>query len=589
MQRLGWDISFCQLKYLINLIVMRNFTPTSWKRFFGNMPSFSKSGKYALTFLNMTQFLGVINDNVFKFVMAFLLIDALGVAKASSILSATGAIYVIPFLLFSSSAGILADRFSKQKLLVIMKVMEMVLMFLAIFAFSLKSVWGCYTLLFFLSMHSALFGPSKYGIIPELVPPESVSKANGLITSFTYLAIITGTFLASFLTEMTNRHFTIIAFFCLAIAIGGFLSSLAIKQTTAQGSQKKMNFFFVREIFQTLKYTRTVRHLLTAIFGSSFFLMIGAFTQLNIIPFAIQSLNLSEVAGGYLFLATALGIALGAFLAGKASRKRVELGLSCIAGVGISFFFLGIAIFSSHLYAVIICLIGIGLLGGAFIVPFDTFIQVNSHNEKRGQTIAASNFLSFTGVLIASFSLYFFNQICGLTSAGSFAVMGLLTLVVSAILCLRLSDLFLPYLSRKIIYPIMRFKKPDITLIERSTESVLILENSSYKTAFLLAGALPNIHYLIPAGSKKWHWYYWPFYSVHKMTHLNEQEVFQEAKRFLDQGLIPCLVLEGTMQRSKPSFWTTILDIFRRSSAQVLYVRPIKDSQTGRLSLSFEK
>src|SRR5580692_9177240 len=158
---------------------------SSLKRIFSSIPSFSKSDKHALTWLNITQFLGVINDNVFKFVMAFLLIDTLGISKASSILSATGAIYVIPFLLFSSSAGILADRFSKQKLLVVMKAAEIGVMCLAILAFASKSVWGCFTLLFILSTHSAMFGPSKYGIIPELVPTDKVSRANGIITSFT--------------------------------------------------------------------------------------------------------------------------------------------------------------------------------------------------------------------------------------------------------------------------------------------------------------------------------------------------------------------------------------------------------------------
>ncbi len=129
---------------------------SSLKRIYNKIPSFSKSGRFSLGFLNSAQFLGVINDNVFKFVMAYLLIDALGFSKASSILSATGAIYVIPFLLFSSAAGILADRFSKQKLLVVMKVAEMIVMALAIVAFATKSIWGCYTLLFLLSTHSAV-------------------------------------------------------------------------------------------------------------------------------------------------------------------------------------------------------------------------------------------------------------------------------------------------------------------------------------------------------------------------------------------------------------------------------------------------
>ena len=564
--------------------------PKTLKSLFSKIPSFSQSGRYSLTFLNITQFLGVINDNVFKFVMAFLLIDALGHAQASSILSATGAIYVIPFLLFSSSAGILADRFSKQKLLVVMKIAEIAVMSLAILAFASKSVWGCYTLLFILSTHSAMFGPSKYGIIPELVPKEVVSRANGLITSFTYLAIIIGTFLASFLTEVTDRHFVYIALFCLLVAIGGFFSALGVKQTVAQGSKKKINIFFVREIYETLKYTRTIRHLLPAIFGSSFFLLIGAFTQLNIIPFALQSLNLSEVAGGYLFLATALGIALGSFLGGKASRKRVELGLSCIAGFGIAFFFVMVSLFSSSLFAVIFFLIMIGILGGVFIVPFDTFIQLNSEDEKRGQTIAAANFLSFTGVLIASIALYFFNQVCHLSSASSFGVMGGITAIVSLILTVRLSDLSLPYFSRKVLHPLMRFKRPKVDSLEKSASFVLIMEKASWRNALLLAGTLPSVHFFVPVGSKLSRWYHRFFYSVHTVpADLSIKDLIEKTREFQDQGTIPCLMVEGTLPQKQAPSTNSFIDFFKRTPSQVLYPRFINDPDKGGQTLRFEK
>ena len=560
----------------------------SLRRIYNNIPSFSKSGRHALGFLNVTQFLGVINDNVFKFVMAFLLIDTLGFSKASTILSATGAIYVIPFLLFSSVAGILADRFSKQKLLVVMKVAEIIVMILAIFAFATKSVWGCYTLLFLLSTHSATFGPSKYGIIPELVPTDAVSKANGLITSFTYLAIIIGTFLASFLTEMTDRHFTWIAIFCLIIAIGGFFSALAVKQTLAQGSRKKINIFFISEIYQTLKYTLNTPHLLPAIFGSAYFLMIGAFTQLNIIPFALQSLNLSEVAGCYLFLATALGIALGSFIAGRISRKRIELGLSCFAGFGISLFFILIAIFSSSLYAVIISLLFIGILGGAFIVPLDTFIQLNSDGEKRGQTIGAANFLSFTGVLIASFALYFFNQICGFSSAASFAVMGFITFCFSVFLVLRFSDLFFSFLSRIFLYP-LRFKRPSNEMIGKSSSAILILENASWRNALLLTGFLPNIHFLVPASSKKWRWYHSLFFSIHRASEEGQmEEILNQAKKYQQQEIISCVMLSGALSQSQVQTPSSFFNFFKRNSP-IFYVRFVKDKTSGRQTVHFEK
>lgn len=566
---------------------MRPQLPSWLKTTFAKIPSFSRSGKHALTFLNITQFLGIINDNVFKFVMAFLLIDTLGHSEASGILSATGAIYVIPFLLFSSSAGILADKFSKQKLLVVMKVAEMCIMILAIFAFASKSVWGCYTLLFFLSTHSAMFGPSKYGIIPELVTPDHVSRANGLVTSFTYLAIIIGTFLASFLTEVTDHRFVLIAIFCLFVAIGGFFSALAVKSTIAQKSTKKVNFYFIREIYKTIKYTRTIRHLLPSIFGSGFFLLIGAFTQLNIIPFAIQSLNLSEVAGGYLFLACALGIALGSYLAGKASRnKRIELGLSCLAGFGISLFFVLITVFSTSLIGVIICLIAIGLLGGAFIVPFDTFTQLKSDNEKRGQTIAAANFLAFTGVLIASFALYFFNSICGLSSANSFSVIGILTFIVS--ITLNLSDMFLPYISKKMLRPLLRFKFPDTTIIDRSPNTILVLEQPSWLNAILLSGAVPNVHFLIPKGSKNSSFLHHLLDSFHQVAEeSNIDEIIKAAQSYIEQGITPCLILEKRLPQKPKSPTNSFLDFFKRSSTELLYVRPCKDPETNKSTFQF--
>ncbi len=554
-----------------------------FKKILQKIPSFSSKGRHALTFLNISQSLGAVNDNLFKFVMAFLLIDTLGKQEASSILSAIGAIYVIPFLLFSSSAGILADRFSKQKLLVLMKVAEMLIMVCAIIAFSSKSVGGCYTLLFFLSVHSALFGPSKYGIIRELVPANALSKANGSVTSFTYLAMIVGTFLASFLTEVTHRSFSIIACICLLIAIGGFFSALALPATLPQGSNKKISPLFISEIYRTLKHTRTIRHLFPAILGSSFFLMIGAFTQLNIIPFAMQSLNLQEIAGGYLFLVTALGIALGSYLGGKASKKNIELGLSCLTGIGIALSFLALALFSTSLIKTLFCLFFIGLLGGAFVVPFDTFIQLSSEDEKRGQTIAATNFLSFLGVFFASCFVYFFNEICGLSPAKSFAVIGGMTLVVSLLFCLRLSDLFLSFFSLKIFRHCTRFIPPSTKEIEKKENLVLVLEKASWQQALLLAGLFSNLHFLVPRKSRQRRWFYSFFYSIHQIGEEVEMQLLpQITKPYIDKGLLPCLILDKGLPQKKELF-----SLFS-SFPYVVNVKSVIDPASGKRTFTFK-
>lgn len=445
--------------------------------------------------LNVTQFLGALNDNLFKLLVIYLLIHTKGPGEANTILSLAGAIFVVPFLLFSSGAGVMADRISKRTIIVSAKCMELIIMLFALVAVILTSEIGLYVALFFIATHSAIFGPSKYGIIPELVEPKMVSKANGSMASFTYLAIILGTFLASFITDITNKNFILEACVCIVVSLSGLLASLGIVRTAPQNSTKKINPFFLYEIYQTLKMSWRVPHLLPAIFGSSFFLFIGAFTQLNIIPFAIQSLHLSEVGGGYLFVATAVGIAVGALLAGQLSKDRVEVGLSCIAGIFIALLLFVLYFFSWSLIVTIVTLALLGIAGGAYLIPFDSFIQVNSPDSKRGQVIAASNFFSFIGVLMSSFTLYVISEKWGFSAASGFALMGILTLLATFFLGGRVSSLFFPFFAQKLL---KRFRK--IQAIEGlpSAGTLVFIESRSWWDLLILFACTPNMRVVCP-------------------------------------------------------------------------------------------
>lgn len=529
-----------------------------------------KAPKSTIWSLNYTQFFGVINDNLFKLLMVFLLIDTLGKEKATSILAAAGAVYVIPFLVFSSSAGILADRFSKQRLMVILKVAEVVITLLALLAFGMKSSLFCYALLFLLATHSAMFGPSKYGIIPELVTKDQVSKANGLITSFTYMAIILGTFLASFLTEATGRNFVLAVSSCVLVAILGLLNSFKITKTPAQGSEKKINPFFVSEIYQTFTFCRGIKYLAPSILGSAYFLFIGAFAQLNIIPFAMQSMGLSEVAGGYLFLVIALGIAAGSLLCGRWTKKKLELGISCIAGAALSVIFILLSIFSFSLTATVILLILLGTAGGVFVIPFDTFIQISSPMEKRGQVIATTNFLSFAGVLVASIALYLFNDLMGLSPSWSFAVIGIITAIMTLLLILRLSGSALPYLSRKILFRICHAELASEQ--EVSDDCCLyVLEEATIVKACLLASVVPDIHFLLPKRKNKPFWYG----LVHSMEELQEEEkqeaLISRAKQSLKKHRHCCLLLKGVLEE-KPLEEPLLKRIFSKEKIAIVKI-----------------
>lgn len=445
--------------------------------------------------LNATQFLGALNDNIFKLLVIYFLISIKGQESANTILSLAGAIFVIPFLLFSSAAGVLADRISKRSIIVFAKIFELAVTLFSCVAVLYQWEVGLFAALFLMATHSAIFGPSKYGIIPELVESKMVSRANGSITSLTYLAIILGTFLASFLTDITNKNFLLLAFFCTLISFVGLMTSLGITRTQAGLSTKKINPFFLYEIYQTLKVSWKIPHLLPCIFGSSFFLFIGAYTQLNMIPFAMQSLGLSEVGGGYLFLASAIGIAMGAVISGRISKDRIEPGISCIAGALIAIFFILLWVFSWSLIMTIILLTLLGIAGGMYLIPFDSYLQVNSPPEKRGQIIATSNFFSFVGVLMAAVYLYLVSAYFGFSASSSFAILGVAAFFMNIFTTGRLSALFLPYFSNKIL---KRFRKPQLLSPLPSSSTMIILQSNSWWDAILLYSFIPNLKILTP-------------------------------------------------------------------------------------------
>lgn len=502
--------------------------------------------KHAPWFLNVAQLLGVVNDNVFKLLIAYLFIDLKGVEHSSEILFWVGTIYVVPFLLFSNAAGVLADRFSKSKMVVFLKLTEVVIMVFGVLAFAFKSEFASYTLLFFLSVQSAFFGPPKYSIIPELVEKKHISKANGLITSFTYLAMIFGTFLASALTQLTDRNFVLTAIICVVIAIIGYIASLGIPETPPREGHKRINPLFVYEIYKTLKGCVGRPNLLMAIFGSAFFLYVGAFFQLNVIPFAIQSLGLSEVGGGYLFLTTAIGIAIGAFLGGKLCKSRIEIGIPCIAIIFMIFAIFTLSIFHTHPALVITCLILIGMTGGLFIVPFDSYIQSNSPDMHRGQIVAAANFMSFVGVLLAPISLRVFNGGFGFTAASSFMIVGFIVVGAAIFIIRRLRGYFFSYVAKALLKPLHTIEVANFPL--KPVKPLLLVTPSLNRIQYLALIALDrHIHLYFARTKKQW---YDPFLfyltTLHPIYAQDTANLVRAFSRSYKPNQLACLITTKT-------------------------------------------
>jgi acyl-[acyl-carrier-protein]-phospholipid O-acyltransferase/long-chain-fatty-acid--[acyl-carrier-protein] ligase len=398
-------------------------------------------------YLNIAQFIGAMNDNIFKLLLAFCFIQLEGPASSNKILSIAGAVYVLPFILLSTSAGILADTYSKKSIIVATRIAELIVLLLGMIAFALQSQFLSFTALFLLAAHSAIFGPCKYGIVPEIVPKDDISKANGILTSFSYIAIIVGTFLAAFLADITNRNFIAALVFCCIFSLISIIASLHIRKTEPAGSHKKVTPWLIKEIIENIRIIRNEPSLLSAVLGSSFFLFVGSYVQLNMIPFAMKILHLSDVQGGYMFLLTAFGIGVGSLMAGKLSGRSVEFGLVPMGGIGMSISCFCLDYYSDSLPTVLLLVFLIGLFGGIYLVPLDSYIQVASPKTHRGQIVATGNVLGFCGVLTSALAMYVLSEIIGLSPDQGFTVVGVVTLLMASFISISMSGYVIRFFS----------------------------------------------------------------------------------------------------------------------------------------------
>jgi len=542
-------------------------------------------------FFNIAQFLGALNDNIFKLLIVFLLIDVEGPERTSVILATAGAVFVIPFLLFSQLSGVLADRKSKRNVIVAMKLLEFFVMTLGVLFFWLRSAPGSYFVLFMMATQSAIFSPSKFGIVPEIVPKEKISKANGILTMFTYLAIILGTFLAAFLTDVSGRNFVFTSSICTLIALAGFIASLQIEKTPPSGCNTKYNFFFLAEVYTNIRRAYKRSNLLTAMFGAAFFLFLGAFMQFNIIPFGMDSLQLTDVKGGYLFLLIALGIGIGSVLAGKISGRVVELGLVPIGGFGIIICALLLFLFSTHLFAVVGISFVVGLFAGCFVVPLESFIQVTSADKFRGQIIAAKNFMSFLGVLCASAMLYLVAEVWHLTPRQGFLIMSFIASLMTIIIMMMTFDHFIRFIALITTRLFFRLSSTGCEEIERRPKIIVCNHASWTKTFLLLATQRRGMRLIVKCRHRHFKWLA-PIYRFFKIIPLHDHKnpvyitrLMCDVHNSLKRGFSVCVFMNSRRQEEVASknyilHYDLVAKVFNETSCPIVPVRIYRQNKT---------
>ncbi|MFO1490508.1 MAG: acyl-[ACP]--phospholipid O-acyltransferase [Kiritimatiellia bacterium] len=547
---------------------MREFGRASCQRRRYDQPA-SSSGLGTFKWLNLAQFLGALNDNLFKFFAIFLLINLhwggpdaeLGAARVNYTI---GLVFALPFLLFVTLAGILADRWSKSVIAVNMKLLEVAVMALGGIGLWLQSPVLILSTCFLMSLQSALFGPAKYGLIPEIVPPDKIPVANGHIAAFTYIAVILGTILAPPVARAAAHHTELWGAACLLVAVAGWLASMRIARTPAVGGTRALSFNPIGEIWRSVQAGRKDRHILVAMLALGFFLLVAAYVQLNIIAYGQEALGLDKESSALLFLFAAVGIGAGSWLAGRLSPRNAELG---VVPIGAVLMMLGCV----GLYVLPMCAAGagarvaaatilfvLGLGGGLFMVPLEAIIQFRSPPERLGQNLAASSWIGWLGVIAAAGLLALNTEVFHLTPSQGFIPLALTTLVLMVVTIWYLPDFLLRFLVIAAMRFFYRIRILGVANVPVRGPALLVCNHVTWLDALLiLATQQRRVRYLMDKGM----FHRWPLltplFKLMEVIPISSDdtprkliESLKTARTALEEGWLVGIFAEGALTRS---------------------------------------
>ena len=501
-----------------------------------------------------TQFLGAFNDNVFKIAVSYLAMSAAAGSGGSGYLTAVGAVFILPFLLFSGYAGQLADRFSKRNVLVVTKSLEIVSMGLAVVAFGHGGIAGLLAVLFLMALQSTFFSPAKYGIVPELISDRGLSRANGLLEMTTFVAIILGTSVGAFLFDVWEDRLTLMGATLVGIAVVGTLVSFRIPRVAPAGAAGAFRLNPWGEIAAGIKRLRGDRTLWLTVIGISYFFFLGTLLQMVIILFGMEVLQLDERWIGILQAFLAVGIAIGSIAAGRLSGDKVELGLVPIGSVGMGVCSMWLAGTDTFAGASAL-LVALGLSGGLFIVPLNALLQQRAGATEKGQLIATNNFLNTGGILLASATLWLLRDWLRIPAHQVILIFGLFTLAANVYVLSILPDFLIRFVLWLLTHSVYRIRISGQEHVPFRGPALLVCNHLSLVDGFLVGACVQRfIRFMV----------YKPYYehrAVHWLFRLmkaipvasGRRDVITSlarARAELQEGHVVCVFAEGAVSRT---------------------------------------
>jgi acyl-[acyl-carrier-protein]-phospholipid O-acyltransferase/long-chain-fatty-acid--[acyl-carrier-protein] ligase len=507
--------------------------------------------------LIVTQFSGAFNENGLKQLVIFLVL-AMDLAKEERdrLVPMVGFLFSFPFLLFSMTGGYLADRFSKRTVTIWTKSFEILVMGLALFALATHNLPLELTAIFLASTQAAIFSPSKYGLLPELLPDEKLSWGNGIIELGTFLAIITGSIAAGLMADSFGKHQGFSGAIFVGCAVLGLVFSLGIARVPPADPQKKFRANVFGDLWTQGKLMRADRTLWLAVLGNTYFWFLGALLQFNIVIYGQDVLGLKPSSNAILQAAIAIGIGVGSLAAGYLSGGKIEYGLVPLGSLGMTILGLALSAHGLPFEGVLALLTGLGFFGGFFIVPINALIQHRPEESNKGGIIAAANWLSFIGIGAASGAYYAMSHWLNLSPGAIFLWASLATLAATGYVLYLLPDSLLRLLLWMLTHTLYSLDVAGRERVPARGGALLVPNHVSMADAVFLIAALDRpVRFLMFKGSYD-HPLVKPFAKILGVIPISSDQGPREmihslrrATQALQDGELVCIFPEGQMTR----------------------------------------
>ena len=461
-----------------------------------------------------TQFLGAGNDNLLKFAFTVLVTYQLKVSWLPSEMAGPliGALFILPFLLFSATSGQLSDKYDKSMVIRLVKSLEIGIMVVALAGFWAQSVPLLMLCVMLMGLHSTLFGPVKYAYLPQHLSESELTGGNGMVEMGTFVAILLGNVAGGLLVAIQPNGDRLVGFTCLALAVIGRATAQLVPSSAPTDAALVINWNPVTETLRNLRLAGEQVVVFRSLLGISWMWFFGAVFLSEFPAFAKDVLQGDEQVASLLLVVFSLGIGTGSLLCEILSRTHVEIGLVPLGAIGMTLFgvdlyfaatgamgtvsagtLVGVASFVriGASWRVMADLALLSLSAGLFSVPMYALIQLRSQPSHRARIIAANNILNALFMITSAIMATGLLKL-GLTVPQLFLVTAVLNAVVATYIFLLVPEYLLRFVAFVLSRVIYRYRVTGDDHIPATGAAIIACNHVSFVDAVLLMAASPR-------------------------------------------------------------------------------------------------